>query len=372
MRYFYLIFNTLVFTSTYSTEQGCLPGVSKPATPTDAYTYNADGYSLQNCPTIIEDTEPKTLPSFLSFVKYEESGRSSSSPYSSKLASPDTTWAGTTSEFSSPVAHNTIAIPSSYQQPSMITSNPLRPSMLHIPEYAQTVDVEMSPSAGGNNPQGNQLSEIVGSISSIKEIDDLIRPNNNAEVSSQKPSSVCGNGPSSGENSFTRDHTAQGQQQSLEIQTTSGQQSHLGNQLTPTDHNALVLSSPEPNENRKHSCLICRKSFASAHYLNVHTRTHTGERPYKCSICNKSFTQSSTLKTHQLTHSGKRPWTCNVCNKTFALRGNLRTHQLIHTGEKPYACDFCDKKFTQSHSLKKHLMIHSSTRNAITYPEEGD
>ena len=36
-------------------------------------------------------------------------------------------------------------------------------------------------------------------------------------------------------------------------------------------------------------CDICTKSFNDARYLEIHKRTHTGEKPFQCSYCTKKF-----------------------------------------------------------------------------------
>ena len=131
----------------------------------------------------------------------------------------------------------------------------------------------------------------------------------------------------------------------------------------------------ENNLRSKASCFVCYKVFPSPSHLNVHFRSHTGERPYTCNVCQKSFSQIGNLKTHQLIHDKIKPFTCHICTKKFTQAGNLRTHRLTHTADKPFSCDICHKKFSVKKSLKQHQLTHydsshntSSKTSAISYP----
>ena len=112
----------------------------------------------------------------------------------------------------------------------------------------------------------------------------------------------------------------------------------------------------------------CEMRFTDTHKLEVHKRTHTGERPYCCpkDDCDKTFAHSSTLKYHINVHDGKKPYACpyDICSAAFSDPGSLRKHELCHLVEKPIRCPDpnCDATFTRN----EHLQIHL---NAFHTPE---
>ena len=57
----------------------------------------------------------------------------------------------------------------------------------------------------------------------------------------------------------------------------------------------------------KHRCRYCGKVFGSDSALQIHVRSHTGERPFKCNICGNRFTTKGNLKVHFQRHSARFP-----------------------------------------------------------------
>lgn len=53
----------------------------------------------------------------------------------------------------------------------------------------------------------------------------------------------------------------------------------------------------------KHRCRYCGKIFGSDSALQIHLRSHTGERPFKCDMCSSSFTTKGNLKVHYQRHT---------------------------------------------------------------------
>ncbi|KAG7271941.1 hypothetical protein CRUP_007712, partial [Coryphaenoides rupestris] len=57
----------------------------------------------------------------------------------------------------------------------------------------------------------------------------------------------------------------------------------------------------------QHGCRFCGKMFSSDSALQIHLRSHTGERPYQCPVCLSRFTTRGNLKVHFLRHREQNP-----------------------------------------------------------------
>ncbi|XP_034566350.1 zinc finger protein 436 [Notolabrus celidotus] len=150
----------------------------------------------------------------------------------------------------------------------------------------------------------------------------------------------------------------------IHLRTHTGEKAHTccycGKRFGRAD---LLKSHKRTHTGEKpYSCNLCSKTYAHPSQLRIHKRTHTGERPYCCTHCGRRFNEPNQLKVHVRTHTGEKPYSCRECGKSFSNAGNLRIHERIHTGEKPYCCTQCGKRFNGLGDLKTHYRIHTGER----------
>ncbi|XP_061654370.1 sal-like protein 1 [Phyllopteryx taeniolatus] len=71
--------------------------------------------------------------------------------------------------------------------------------------------------------------------------------------------------------------------------------------------NPSSTSSSSSTSRLQHACRFCGKIFNGDSALQIHLRSHTGERPYQCPVCLSRFTTRGNLKVHFLRHREQNP-----------------------------------------------------------------
>ncbi|XP_062535393.1 zinc finger protein 691-like [Armigeres subalbatus] len=154
------------------------------------------------------------------------------------------------------------------------------------------------------------------------------------------------------------------------------------------------------NNERRHQCPYCAKSFVSASNYSSHVNIHTRAKMYKCDLCDKQYALLNSLKQHRITHFKERIYLCPVCGKAyyqptglarhkrthfeqptikctecdkmFLTNGDLRKHFKKHLPEKPFSCEICNRAFNRKDNLKTHMKTHREKGSKLSPCDEPE
>jgi hypothetical protein len=85
--------------------------------------------------------------------------------------------------------------------------------------------------------------------------------------------------------------------------------------------------------------------------------------PNQCIVCHRVLSCKSALQMHYRTHTGERPFKCKICSRAFTTKGNLKTHMSVHRVKPPlrvmHECQICQQQFTNALVLQQHVKLHT-------------
>ncbi|XP_065162949.1 homeotic protein spalt-major-like isoform X2 [Atheta coriaria] len=137
---------------------------------------------------------------------------------------------------------------------------------------------------------------------------------------------------------------------------------------------ANLLPRPGSNDNSWESLIeVTKTSETSKLQQLVDNIEHKLSDPNQCVICHRVLSCKSALQMHYRTHTGERPFRCKICGRAFTTKGNLKTHMGVHRAKPPmrvlHQCPVCHKKFTNALVLQQHIRLHTGEPTDLT-PEQ--
>lgn len=124
----------------------------------------------------------------------------------------------------------------------------------------------------------------------------------------------------------------------------------------------------------KHRCRYCGKVFGSDSALQIHIRSHTGERPFQCHVCGSRFTTKGNLKVHYQRHT--QTYSYMQMNSAIAMQETSDHYQNspIHTKQMGRESPPYRSALDQISSLvpEQSLSIFSSVLNHQEQDEPAD
>ena len=135
-----------------------------------------------------------------------------------------------------------------------------------------------------------------------------------------------------------------------------------------------LLPRPGSNDNAWESLIeVTRTSDTAKLQQLVDNIENKLVDPNQCVVCHRVLSCKSALQMHYRTHTGERPFKCKICGRAFTTKGNLKTHMGVHRAKPParllHICPVCHKKFTNGLVLQQHIRLHTGEPTDLT-PEQ--
>ncbi|XP_032003484.2 zinc finger protein ZFPM1-like, partial [Hylobates moloch] len=104
--------------------------------------------------------------------------------------------------------------------------------------------------------------------------------------------------------------------------------------------------------------------------------TYSNERVCPFPQCRKSCPSASSLEIHMRSHSGERPFVCLICLSAFTTKANCERHLKVHTDTLSGVCHSCGfisttRDILYSHLVTNHMVCQPGSKGEIYSPGAG-
>ncbi|XP_033897031.3 zinc finger protein ZFPM1-like isoform X1 [Acipenser ruthenus] len=104
--------------------------------------------------------------------------------------------------------------------------------------------------------------------------------------------------------------------------------------------------------------------------------SYPNERVCPFPHCNKSCPSTSSLEIHMRTHSGERPFVCLICLSAFTTKANCERHLKVHTDTLNGICHGCGfvsttRDILYSHLVTNHMLCQPGSKSEVYTPGPG-
>ena len=131
----------------------------------------------------------------------------------------------------------------------------------------------------------------------------------------------------------------------------------------------LVKHSVIHTNKKDLECPKCPFKSSKGFVILSHIRSHSNNFPFPCDKCTKKFRTQSVFTSHyKIAHLKMKPnqkIKCQYCDYQ-AVKGTVNVHEKSHRGEKPYMCSKCPFKFNRSWCLNEHYRkVHKYSKQDL-------
>ncbi|XP_055371159.1 homeotic protein spalt-major isoform X2 [Condylostylus longicornis] len=142
--------------------------------------------------------------------------------------------------------------------------------------------------------------------------------------------------------------------------------------LGPMKHEMALLPRPHSNDNSWENFIEVSNTSETMKLKELMKNKKLTD-PNQCVVCDRVLSCKSALQMHYRTHTGERPFKCRICGRAFTTKGNLKTHMAVHKIRPPmrnfHQCPVCHKKYSNALVLQQHIRLHTGEPTDLT-PEQ--